>query len=42
MLRNMLDLLRPFLAGCGLFPFDLTLVIEVAGVSFPTDGSFTS
>lgn len=39
MLRKILDLLRPFLAGCGLFPLDLMLLIDEAGVNFPDDAS---
>lgn len=42
MLRRMFDLLRPFLAGWGLFPLDFTLPIDDAGVSLLADGSFTS
>lgn len=40
MLRKMLDLLRPFFAGCGLLP--MTLPVEDAGVNLPDDGSLFS
>lgn len=42
MLRRMFDLLRPFLAGCGLFPIDLMLLTEEAGVNLPDVGSLHS
>lgn len=42
MFRKMLDLLRPFLAGCGLFPVDLMLPIDEAGVNLPNEGSLHS
>lgn len=38
MLRRMFDLLRPFLAGCGLLPQDFTLLRDEAGVILPDDG----
>lgn len=42
MLRRMFDLLRPFLAGWGLFPLDLMLLIDEAGVNLPDVGSLHS
>lgn len=42
MFRKMLDLLRPFLAGCGLFPIDLMLPIDEAGVILPKGNSLHS